>query len=183
MKKSRTLLLGIPLILIMAGYVVYEYGYLRVKADLAGIKDDQAVKGKLLAQYLSLIAEKPALEKRLAALKAERQADNTRLIEGQTPSLAAATLQETIKGIISGRGGSISSERVGKPEDLGKFKVISVSIDAVLPDARALSDILYSIETRTPYLVIKDLDARVRNLRDPKDLTVKLDVMALTGGK
>jgi len=176
-------LLGIPLILCLAGFAAYKYGYLRVKADLVAIRDDQAVKSKLLDKYLVLMAEKPLLEKKLALLKEERLADNSRLIEGQTPSLAAATLQETIKGIIIGRGGSISSERVGKPEEFGKFKIIGVSIDAVVPDPRALGDILYSIETRTPYLVIRELDARTRNLRDPKDLTVKLDVMALTGGK
>ncbi len=169
--------------LLLAGYAAYNYGYLRVQADLAAIRDDQAVKAKLLDKYVALISGKPALEKKLARLKEERLAENSRLIEGQTPSLSAAILQETLKGIISNRGGSISSERVGKPEDLGKFKVISVSMDAVLPDTRALGDILYSIETRTPYLVVKDLDARVRNLKDPKELTVKLDVLALTGGK
>ncbi|TAN42735.1 MAG: hypothetical protein EPN25_02380 [Nitrospirae bacterium] len=183
MKGSRTLILGIPLILLLLGVAGYKYGYQRVKSDLSSIKEDEAVKAKLLDKYLALIAEKPQLEKRIAALKAERQADNSKLVDGQTPSLAAAALQETIKGIISGRGGSISSERVGKPENLGKFKVISVSIDAVLPDVRALSDILYSIETRTPYLVVKEIDARSRNLRDPKDLTIKLDIVALTAAK
>lgn len=169
--------------LILAGYFAYHYGYLRVKAELSSLRDDQAVKTKLLDKYVALISGRPALEKKLALLKEERQADNSRLIEGQTPSLSAAILQETLKGIILNRGGSISSERVGKPEDLGKFKIISVSMDAVLPDTRALGDILYSIETRTPYLVVKELDSRVRNMRDPKELTVKLDVLALTGGK
>jgi len=169
--------------LILAGVVVYNYGYLRVRSELSAIREDQAVKSRLLEKYMALIAEKPAIVKHLAALKEERLADNSRLVEGQTPSLSAATLQETIKGIITNRGGSISSERVGKPEDLGKFKLVSVSIDAVLPDARALSDILYSVETRTPYLIVKDLDARVRNMKEPKELTVKLDVIAMTGGK
>jgi len=182
-KKNRTLILGIPLILILTGFVAYNYGYLRVKAELSAIRDDEAVKAKLLDKYLTLISEKPELEKNLAALKEERQSENSKLIEGQTPSLSAAILQETLKGIIVNRGGSISSERVGKPEDLGKFKIISVSMDAVLPDTRALGDILYSIETRTPYLVVKELDARTRNLKEPKELTVKLDVLALTGGK
>ncbi len=183
MKKSKTLILGIPLILLLAGFSIYKYGYQRVKTDLSSVREDEAVKAKLLDKYLALIAEKPQLEKKIAALKQERQADNSKLIEGQTPSLAAATLQETIKEIIIGRGGSISSERVGKPEDLGKFKVISVSIDAVLPDSRALSDILFSIETRTPFLVVKEVDTRIRNFKEPKELTVKLDVKGLTAGK
>jgi len=145
----------------------------------------KAIKAKLLGQYLALIAEKPQTEKQLVSLKAERKSDDSKLIEGQTISLGAASLQEIIKGIIVEKRGAISSERVGKPEDLGKFKVITVGIDAILPDTAALSEILYSIETRTPYIVVKELDTRVRNpsSRGPKDLMVKMEMSALTGVK
>ena len=70
-----------------------------------------------------------------------------------------------------------------KPEDLGAFKVINVSIDTVLPDMKALGEILYGIETRTPYLVAKELDARVRNFREPRELMVKFKISALIAGK
>lgn len=56
-------------------------------------------------------------------------------------------------------------------------------MDVVLPDTRALSDVVYSIETRTPYIIVKELDTRVRNLREPRDLMVKLSVAALTRGR
>jgi hypothetical protein len=105
------------------------------------------------------------------------------MIEGQTPSLAAAALQNTIKGMITARGGTISSERAEKPEDTGKFKMITVTIDAILPDTRALGDTLYAIETQTPYLVVRELDTRIRNFKEPRDLMVKLKVSGLTGGK
>ena len=169
--------------LVLAFIVVYKYGYLDIRTETASIKEEQDLKLKLLQKYMTLIAEKPRTEKQIILLKAERKSDDSKLIEGQTPSLAAATLQEIIKGIIIEKRGTISSERVGKPEDLGKFKVLTVSIDAALPDAAALSEILYSIETRTPYLIVKDLDTRVRNPREPKDLMVKMDISALTGGK
>jgi len=183
MKKTKTLIVSIPFMIILMGLLIYQYGYLRVRSELATIKEEQAIKTRTLEKYINLISEKPSLEERLTSLKEARKADDSKLIEGQTPSLAAAQLQEIVKSTITGRGGTISSERVGKPEDRGKFKVISVSVDAVIPDARALSEILYSIETRTPYLVVKELDARVRNYRDPRELMVKLDVSALTGGR
>ncbi len=172
-----------PLMLALAVYAAYHYGYSRIKTDLNAIKEEQEVRMRVLDKSIALISEKPDLEKQIAKLKGERQADKSKLVEGQTLSLSAASLQETIKGIVVGRGGSISSERVGKPEDHGKFKVITVSIDATLPDTRALGDIIFSIESRTPYLVVKELDARVRNFREPKDLLIKLDVSALTEGK
>lgn|SRR4030042_313751 len=183
MKRNKTLIITVPLMVILLGLFMYNYVYLRVRTDIASLKEEQSIKTKTLEKYINLISEKPQLEKKIASLKESRKADESKLIEGQTPSLAAASLQDMVKEIITGRGGTISSERVGKPEDLGKFKIISVSIDTGLPDSRALSEILYSIETRTPYLTIKELDTRVRNYRDPRELMIKLDVAAITAGK
>lgn len=183
MKRKNKLLIAVPLIAILLGLVIYQYGFLRVRTEVASLREAQEIKTKTLGKYLALISEKPQLEKKLAALKEQRKADDSKIIDAQTPSLAAATLQETVKGIVTGRGGTISSERVGKPEDLGRFKVISVSLDAVLPDARALADILYAIETRTPYLAVKELDTRIRNFNEQRELIVKLDVSAITAGK
>ena len=181
--KSTLLVIAIPVIIVLAGLVAYQYGYQGVKHEMSFMKEMQASKTKMLEKYISLIAEKPDLEKKLESLQEERKADDSKIIDAQTLSIAAATLQETVKALITGRGGSITSERVEKPDNLGNFKVINVSIDAILPDTRALSDLLYGVETRTPYLIIKEVDTRVRNFRDPKELMVKIRVSALTGGQ
>jgi hypothetical protein len=183
MKRNRMLIFGMPLMVVLLAIVAYRYGYVTVRGELQSLNEDQAMKAKTLQKYVELIGEKPVLEKKLAALTEERKADSSKFIEGQTLSLAAATLQDTVKGIISSRGGSISSERVGKPEDFGKFRTITVIIDAVVPDARTLSDILYSIETRTPLLVVKELDLRLRDFRNPREIMVKLDVSAMTAAR
>jgi hypothetical protein len=183
MKRSKTLIITIPLVVGLLGFMIYENVYVRIQTDVATIKENQLMKTKTLKKYISLISEKPQLEKKLVSLKEMRKADDSKIVEGQTLSLAAAALQDMVKGIITGRGGTISSERVGKPEDLSNFKIITVSLDTVFPDSRALSDVLYSIETRTPYLTVRDLDIRVRNYRDPRELMVKLDISALTSGR
>ena len=182
-KSNRTLIVGIPVLVILLGLILYQYVFLGIQTDIATIKESEAVKTKTLEKYITLISGRSELEKKLAALKEERKAEDSKLIEGQTLSLAAASLQDMVKDIVTRSAGTISSERVGKPEDLGDFRVVSVSIDAVVPDARSLRDILYAIETRTPYLTIKDLDVRVRNYRDPREQVVKLDVKALTAAK
>jgi hypothetical protein len=181
--KSKLLIAAIPVIIVLAGLVAYQYGYRGIQNEMSFMKEQQASKTKMLGKYLTLIAEKPDLEKKLESLKEERKTDDSKIIEAQTLSIAAATLQETVKTLITGRGGSITSERVEKPDTLGNFKVINVSIDAIVPDTRVLSDLLYGIETRTPYLIIKEVDTRVRNFRDPKELMVKIRVSALTGGQ
>jgi hypothetical protein len=181
--KSKLLVMAIPVIIVLAGLVAYQYGYQGVKGEMSSMKEMQASKTKMLEKYIELIAEKPDLERKLEILKEERKTDDSKIIEAQTLSIAAATLQETVKALITGRGGSITSERVEKPDTLGNFKVINVSIDAIVPDTRVLSDLLYGVETRTPYLIIKEVDTRVRNFRDPKELMVKIRVSALTGGQ
>jgi hypothetical protein len=183
MKKSKILVISIPLMLLLFGFLMYEYVYIKIQTEVGSIKESQAMKTKTLEKCVALIAEKPQIEKRLASLKEARKADDSKLVEGKTLSLAAASLQDMVKEIVTRSGGTISSQRVGKPEELGKFKVITVSIDTILPDPIALKDILYAIETQTPYLTIRDIDIRIRNFKDPREQVVKLDVSAITSGR
>ncbi|MGD0280865.1 MAG: type II secretion system protein GspM [Dissulfurispiraceae bacterium] len=183
MRKSKLMVFSIPLMIILFVLVAYRYGYLGVKAQVASVKETEAAKLKILAKYMALLAEKPALEKELSALKEKRKSENSQFSEGQTPSIAAAGLQDIVKGIVTGRGGTITSERIGKSETLGKLIVLNVSMDTTIPDVRALADILYAIETRTPSLVVKEVDGKVKNFREPKELLVKLDISAITAGK
>src|SRR5512135_3470967 len=161
MTKSSTLVIAIPLMVVLAGILLYQYVYLSIESEVSSIKESQSMKTRTLEKYMAFIAEKPDMEKQLASLKEERKAEDSKLIEGQTISLASASLQDMVKDTVTRSGGSISSERITKPEDLGKFKVISVSLDTVVPDTRVLRDVLYSLETNTPYLAIKDVDIRV----------------------
>lgn len=183
MGRSKTLFFTIPFVVILLAGFIYRYGYERVNKELAAVKEDQETAAKTLEKYVTLISEKPSLETKFARLTEERKALSSELIEGQTPSLAAAALQDLLNGIITGKGGTISSERVGKVEPLGKFSQIGVTIDAVVPEVSVLSDILYSIETRIPFLVVKDIDARVKDFRNPRELVVKMDVAAITAAK
>jgi hypothetical protein len=182
-RKSRILLVAIPLMVVLLGIVVYDYGYRRVRSELAEREEALAVKSKVLAKYMTLIADRPAIEAGLAASLEARKAEESKIIGGQTLSVAAANLQGNIKVMITSRGGTISSERVEKPEEAGAFRVITVTLDAVLPDAAALVDVLYAVETQTPYLAVRELDARIRNFKEPRDLTVRIKVSGLTGGR
>ncbi len=180
-RKSRLLIISIPVILILAVFLVYEYGIVNLYRQADELKDQRDTKMKLLGKYAALIAEKPAVEKRIAELKEVRKKEEDKMMAAQTVAIASANLQNAVKGIITGRNGVINSERVEKAEEAGKFKIISVTVDAVFPDIRALSDTLLTIETQTPYLVVKEVDVRVRNFTDPRELIVKLKVAALTG--
>lgn len=183
MKKNKPLTIAIPLLIILL-IIAAEYSYSKIQSKMASIKESQAGKTQLVEKYISLISEKPALAKRFASLKEERSAMNAKLIEGSTPSIAAAALQEKIKGIVTEKGGTISSERIEKSEELNAFSIVSVSINAVLPDSGALNNVLYAMETNTPRLVVKELDLTVKNPRKPTgDIMINLVVSAITNKK
>ncbi len=172
----------IPLLIILSFMILYKYGYGWLRSDLAEKREALSVKEKTLDQYRSLIAERSQVEQRLGALREEQNASLPRLITGETPSVSAAILQDGIREILVQHGGTISSERVGQPERRDPLHIISVQFDAVLPDASALRDALYALETADQYLVVNTLDVRVQNIRRPGSLIVKIKVSALSAG-
>jgi hypothetical protein len=182
-RKSNLLIIAIPVIIILLGGVIYEYGINNLREEISSIRDIEASKIKTLKKYMDAIAQKPQLEKQILTLKQTLKNDDTKIIIAQTQSIAAANLQNSIKGIITGKGGTINSERVEKPAEAGKFKMINVVLDVIFPDIRALTDTLFALETQTPYLVVKELDVRIRNYTDPRDLMVKMQIAALTQGQ
>ncbi len=180
-RKGKLLVISIPLIIVMAALAVYQYGIADICRQAQELGDQQDGKLTLLEKYSALVARKPAWEKQIADLRQTRKNDEHKMVAAPTAAVASANLQSSVKGIITGRGGVINSERVEKTEEWGKFKMISVTVDAVFPDVRVLSDTLLAIETQTPYLVLKDVDVRVRNYTEPRELLVKLKVAALAG--
>ena len=183
-RKNKFLLLSIPVAIVLLGCIVYEYGILRVESEMQSISEVESIKSATLGKYVRLIAEKPDLEKIIAALQESRKAEDAKLIEGHTPALAAATLQNIVKGKIIGAGGTVSSERIDKPEELGvaQLKVIGVIFDATLPDTGALNNMLYSLETGIPCLLVREIECRIMNWREPKQLSIRMKVSALMAG-
>lgn len=182
-RNSKFLMASIPAAAVLLVIVIYQHGYLHLEEEIGRTREIAAVKAKTLEKSMGLMARKPALESKLASLKETRKAEEMKLVQGQTPSVAAAALQNSINGLIAARGGSIASERSEKPEDYGKFRIISVTVDAVFPDTKALAETLYAIENQTPFLVVREMDARLRNFREPREMVVKLRVSGLTGGR
>jgi hypothetical protein len=182
-RKSRIVAISVPAICILFGLFVYNNVYLGLQEKLKQTREERAAKTKTLIRYLGIIAEQPSVEKKILDFKEQRKADDSRMLDGRTPAVCAAALQETVKGIISARGGNISTEMVEKPEDDGAFRIISITVDASVPDTKALSDALYDIETRTPSLVVRVVDTRVKNLKEPRELDVRFKVSGLTAGK
>lgn len=183
MKDYKRLAVMITLMSMLAGIVMLRYGYLGTQRDLSSIKEEEEMKAEMLAKYVTLIAEIPDLERKLASLKETRDSYGREMIEGETYSIASASLQETVKGIITGAGGKVSGERMKETSDAGRFKAINVSLEGSVPDVKALGEAVYAVETHTPSLFVREIDIRIRDYKEPRELSVILNVSALTSVK
>jgi len=138
---------------------------------------------ELLAGYRSVAARRDALEAQLAAL-ADRQDDSGLYLAGTTDALAAAALQDHVKGAIEGSGGNLRSIQILPAEDDEGFRRVGVraQLTATVND---LLRILHGIEGGTPFLFVDALEINNRRARrrsrdeaetmDPV-LLVRLDV-------
>jgi len=182
-KNSKILLFLIPVLAILAGFAFYDYVYIPVRDEMRSIEEMKEAKMITLNKYIDALARKPSLEKAIASLREQRSAEEVKMVEGQTPSVAAANLQNLVKEIIVGKGGTVSSERMEKPEELGRFKVVTVSIETIVPETKALTDMLVLMESQSVSLFVRELDVRIRNMREPRDLTARFRISALNVGK
>ncbi|MDD4997859.1 MAG: type II secretion system protein GspM, partial [Syntrophales bacterium] len=182
-KNSKILLFLIPVMAILAGFAFYDYVYIPVRDEMRSIEEMKEAKMITLNKYIDALARKPSLEKAIASLRDRRSAEEAKMVEGQTPSVAAANLQNLVKEIIVGKGGTVSSERMEKPEELGRFKVVTVSIETIVPETKALTDMLVLMESQPVSLFVRELDVRIRNMREPRDLTARFRISALNVGK
>jgi|Deesub1362B_J571_1020462.scaffolds.fasta_scaffold00061_56 general secretion pathway protein M len=180
MWQHRRLLIGIVMAFILSLIVIYQYGYSYLRNNMEIIQEERELKLRTIQKYKNVLASSEGIEEELTELKKALQEEELRLIPGETPALASANLQERIKRLITSNGGRIRSERMGKTKEYGHYREISVSLDAEFDSIESLSNVLYSIEAGTPFMVIRELNIRVRNYRNPGSLIVRLRISGLS---
>jgi hypothetical protein len=182
-KNSKILAFLIPVAAVLVSFAFYDYVYVPIQDERRSIEEMKEAKLITLGKYIDNLAQKTALESAIVSLREQRRAEEAKMVEGQTPSVAAANLQNLVKAIVSGKGGTISSERTEKTEDLGRFKIVTISLETIVPETKALSDMLLLMESHSVSLFVRELDVRIRNMREPRDLTAKFKISALNVGK
>jgi hypothetical protein len=136
-----------------------------------------------LERYRRVAAQAPEYR---AALEGMREKNSRSFfLKNNAPNLAAAELQEIVRGAIEGNGGRISTSQNQPPKDDGRFRQIIANVQffATTPN---LQKILNALETQQPYLVVEDITIRPMNAfrgfkpgpgQEP-ELNVNLDVAA-----
>jgi hypothetical protein len=166
-----------------AGIIVGLYGL--VIAPLIAAYDQVATAleetDALVVRYGRIAQKRADLEQRLAALE-KRQFASGVYLEGDSDSLAAATLQERVQATIQSGGGKQRSIQILPAKSDGGFQRVSLRVQ-LTGTMRTLFDIIYALEAGRNHLFIENLDVRNRRARrrarvedsDP-ELTIRFDV-------
>ena len=89
-----------------------------------------------------------------------RQAGQTGLLTEANAALAGAALQATARRILEANGSSLRSLQALPMRPEKNLQRVAVRIDTTAPSGRLL-DLLYAIDTASPFLFIEGIDLRV----------------------
>ena len=159
-RDRRLAALGLLLLALVVAYFLLLHWWFvaplrAIDAQMADLRDTQA-------RYAAAIAQKPELEKRVAALGAGQAASSAFLPEDD-PNAATAGLMQRVVDVAAAHpinGGCDVTQKMPLPEppaDASEpFRKAAVSI-SLRCDIQPLSAVLNDLEQGTPYLFVGDL--------------------------
>lgn len=159
-RDSRLAAVGLLLLaLVLAYFVLLHWWFVQplqqISSEMADLRDTQA-------RFASAIAEKPALQQRIAALGAGQAASSAFLAEDD-PNSAAADLMQRVVDVVGTRaqsGSCLVSQKVpipNPPTAAGEpYRKAAVSINLSC-DIESLAQVIHALEQGTPYVFIDDL--------------------------
>jgi general secretion pathway protein M len=169
--RGRLVALGLLLIpvILLARFVVWPLvtTYASSGSALEATRDQ-------IARYQRLLNELPALKAAVTDLERNNPLDPY-LLTGMNRALAAADLQRRLQEAAEKHGVTILSLRVRPPVTEAPLERIAVEA-RLRADIRPLRDLLYYVETTTPYMFVEDLGINVRRSRRARTAPTGLEV-------
>lgn len=183
--QSRLLALGLLCLLLGLVYLSVVHplwgAYYTNQERIADYQED-------IARFKHIAAKQPVLEQRSQELTRQRKLVRYTL-GAESPTLAAATLQDRVKSIVEENGGRLTSTRIMPVGNIGPFFQVTVNVQMRV-STKALQDVLYGLESGAPYLVIENLTILSRGRRvyrrartSPTELDVRFDLSGLMPNK
>jgi Tfp pilus assembly protein PilO len=181
--RERTLIgaagavLGLALVrfLIVSPFLAYR----------ESLRDEIVSHREMLQNDQAYLARASEVTKHLEALRTRYREIHGQLIPGDTPTLAAAALQDTLHQLASEKGISIQSTQVMREETVGEFRRIAVRL-TVTGELKQLAEFLAAVEYgpkrfSIPFLEISRRGAVLRG-QSQRALAATIEVNAFLQG-
>lgn len=137
------------------------------------IQEGTQQKEMILQKYERIINQRGEVEKKLAQLRGKQNEVSRALLQGSTPSLAAAEMQKILEKMSSTHELELKSVKVQDAEERGAFLAIPIEV-RLITDLNRTRKFLADLEKNQKYFTIPQLRISVQNQRDPKEVIVTL---------
>lgn len=123
------------------------------------VKSQLESQPQLLQKNLRYLARKEELLAALEAARAQIKAQEPKLLTGDTPSVSASDLQETVQAMATREGTQVITTRVLNPEAVGSFSKIGIQME-IAGQIQQIANLIRGIETAPKLLVIDEINVR-----------------------
>jgi hypothetical protein len=114
---------------------------------------------QLLAKNIRYLGRKEGMLAELEAAREQIKAEEPKLLTGDTASVSASDLQETVQGMAAREGTQVITTRVLNPEPAGSFSKIAIQLE-IGGQIQQLASLIRGIESSPKLLVIDEINVR-----------------------
>ena len=156
-------------------FIIMRFLVLPFYDKFAEQRRDIELKERTLEKYLKFIKKQAEFQQTLENLTREEIKTHGILLQGETPSLAAADIQKIVDKIAEESALEIKRVKVMDPGQKEEFTTIPIQVQFT-SDLTRMIKFIQSIETNRKLLTIPDLKIRVKNKRKPREISVTLQI-------
>jgi hypothetical protein len=114
---------------------------------------------QLLEKNLRYLARKDEFTAGLEAVRSEIKAREPKLLTGDTPSVSASDLQDTVQNLAVKGGTQVITTRVLNPETVGSFAKIAIQME-IGGQIDQIANLMRAIDTSPKLLVVDEINVR-----------------------
>jgi len=156
-KRERSLVVATVLVLLA---FVAKYGALSPFLERREwVKNQLDSQPLLLAKNLRYVSQRDALHGALEAMRAQVKAQEPKFLIGDTPSVTASDLQDTVQSIAAREGAQVITTRVLNPEPAGLFSKIGIQLE-IGGQIQQIANLVKALESSPKLLVIDEITVR-----------------------
>lgn len=153
MTRSRRLALGLLALALALGGLLLGYP----AALLLGGASEEIDDLEFRAQRLRSVAASADTWRARAEAIRRQVADEEQFLAGNTPALAAAALQASLKEMIGTAGGTVASSQSTPPKEEQGFTRVGVRT-VLTGGMETMRDVLHAVESSRPFLLVGSLN-------------------------
>ena len=154
-ERALVILSGVILVIFIGKYVLVTPFIERRE----WVKQQLESQPQLLTKNLRYLGQKETMLAGLETAREQIKAQEPKLLTGDTPSVSASDLQETVQAMAAREGTQVITTRVLNPEPAGSFSKIGIQLE-IGAQIQQLASLIRGIESSPKLLMIDEINVR-----------------------